>query len=494
HCAMNRLLAPLLLVLPIAAHAQNWALLNPAYKYNYSNDGTDTISNQIRVMHIDTLGVDSFRYELNLVGVVCDTCPASLGGPCDGCFVRVNQPQFLGYECVRSGSEWTFMGPNQFLISPAASLGSSWIFDASHNILATMHSQWAAEVFGVPDTLRKVQLSNGDSILLSQSFGVLHFHYTGDIVDLIGVEGAGVGRLLPHVLDYFDFQPGDELIYRVASQGWCTPDGGPQYPTIKRRNWRIIITGRNEVTDGHIYTTSTALSPYTGCGTVVYSPNWQLPTNQWSFIRSDLLAKHPMLDAYPGQVLDTSICDNFYTGSTLYLAVHGIGSDGRSTMRSRVLRNIAGLPTGGIDGSNAAEPGLYPFKQEGWVNMWYEEGLGLRFIEHTSSNIEGLSVELIGAVIAGDTVIPPPAINWTVGIQEHAGSEFSVFPNPASDAITLIGTKGGESLLIHDLEGRLVRTARINRPNEVIDVRSIRTGMYLFSVDGAAPKRLMIAR
>lgn len=38
------------------AQAQNWALLNPAYRYNYSNDGTDTISNQIRVMDVDTLG------------------------------------------------------------------------------------------------------------------------------------------------------------------------------------------------------------------------------------------------------------------------------------------------------------------------------------------------------------------------------------------------------------------------------------------------------
>jgi len=77
------------------AHAQNWALLNPAYRYNYSNDGTDTISNQIRVMHIDTLGVDSFRYELNLIGVPCDTCTTSLGGFCDGCYVWVDQPQFL---------------------------------------------------------------------------------------------------------------------------------------------------------------------------------------------------------------------------------------------------------------------------------------------------------------------------------------------------------------------------------------------------------------
>jgi hypothetical protein len=36
-----------------------WALLNPEYKYNYSNDGTDTISNQIFITHMDPLGLDS---------------------------------------------------------------------------------------------------------------------------------------------------------------------------------------------------------------------------------------------------------------------------------------------------------------------------------------------------------------------------------------------------------------------------------------------------
>ena len=55
--------------------AQNWALINPDYKYNYSNDGTDTISNQIFVTHVDTLGADSFRYALNRIGSRCEPCP-----------------------------------------------------------------------------------------------------------------------------------------------------------------------------------------------------------------------------------------------------------------------------------------------------------------------------------------------------------------------------------------------------------------------------------
>lgn len=45
-CAMRSALLPLALVCTLLVHAQNWALLNPAYRYNYSNDGTDTISNQ----------------------------------------------------------------------------------------------------------------------------------------------------------------------------------------------------------------------------------------------------------------------------------------------------------------------------------------------------------------------------------------------------------------------------------------------------------------
>jgi len=64
--------------------AQDRALINPAYKYNYSLGGTDTITNQIFVTQVDTLGPDSFRYALNLIGIRCDTCSTSLG-ICAGC-------------------------------------------------------------------------------------------------------------------------------------------------------------------------------------------------------------------------------------------------------------------------------------------------------------------------------------------------------------------------------------------------------------------------
>ncbi|MBK8341315.1 MAG: hypothetical protein IPK99_15620 [Flavobacteriales bacterium] len=60
--------------------AQNWALINPAYKYNYSLGGTDTITNQIFATQWIRLGPDSFRYAFNLDRHGCDTSTVGAAG------------------------------------------------------------------------------------------------------------------------------------------------------------------------------------------------------------------------------------------------------------------------------------------------------------------------------------------------------------------------------------------------------------------------------
>ena len=119
-------------ILVTTATAQNWALLNPAYKYNYSNDGTDTISDQVFVTHIDTLGVDSFRYELNLIAKVCDTCTAP------GFFLLLNQPQFMQRKVDAGPSVWHFHDPGSMVVLPHAGLGETWVFDTLAGVTATV--------------------------------------------------------------------------------------------------------------------------------------------------------------------------------------------------------------------------------------------------------------------------------------------------------------------------------------------------------------------
>jgi len=478
------------------AFGQDWALINPAYRYNYSDDGTDTISNQIRVMEVDTLGPDSIRYELNRIAVVCDTCPASLGGPCDGCYVRVNQPQFLGFDCIRSANDWHFLGPDTFLVRSDASVGASWVFDASTGVTATVVAEWPASVFTTPDTLRRILLSSGDTLILSRSFGITHFANFGERHELIGVEGAGVGRSFPNPMAYFDFQPGDHLIYKVNSIWWASPPGGPSFHAPTYYFYEVVITGRTDRPDSVEYVTSVARSsifiPYPG--SVLDEPNWTPPLNQWSFHLNSLLASHPILTAYPGQVLDTAICWSSYY-NTGYLVQHGITVDGRSTIGSRTIGQAWGGPTGGLDFSQSILPELFPSIFEAMVNVQYEEGLGLRKVEFKGEWLgASLSVELVGAIIGGDTIIPPPVINWQVGLNEKQLSGIAIFPNPADDVVTVRGAIGVSTIAIHDLEGRLIRTARINSENEAISVQDIKDGIYLLSSEGHLPQRLVIVR
>ncbi|MFZ1691683.1 MAG: T9SS type A sorting domain-containing protein [Flavobacteriales bacterium] len=478
--------------LATAAIAQNWALLNPAYRNNYSNDGTDTIRHQIRVMDVDTLGVDSFRFELNKVAVVCDECPA-IGNTCAGCFVRVNQPQFLGFECVRLGADWHFFGTDTFMIRGDATLGTTWVFDETNGIMATVDDEWEEYLFGSLDTLRRIVLSSQDTIVLSRSFGIRRFARGTDAVDLIGVEGAGVGRVYPDPLAYFDYQVGDELTYRKSSVYQVEPF--PPVFASYYHYWKVRITDRYDLPGVVSYSTSVASTytvPDNDPGNVC---DWPMPLDAWVFDAAGVLASHELIDAYPGHVLDESICYSSSDGSSeRYIAEHGLTPDGRSIMRARTLGIAQGGPSAGFRISQPVAPDLYPISPVR-INANFEEGVGLRLSESVVLGaIIRLQVELVGAILNADTVISPPSITWHVGTIEHARTDFQIFPNPATDRIVLQQAPIGAGARIHDLEGRLSLTQRITSPNETIDVQQLAPGIYLFSIDGMLPQRLVIAR
>ena len=477
------------------AHAQNWALLNPAYRYNYSNDGTDTISNQIRVMDVDTLGVDSFRYEMNLIGVVCDTCPASMGGPCDGCFVRVNQPQFLGYECVRSGNEWLFNGADTFLIHSDAGVGAWWMFNAAEAIIATVDAEWAEEVFGVPDTLQRILLSDGDMIILSRSFGIISISHVNGHFDLIGVEGPGAGRLLPDALDYFNYSVGDELVYRVSCTYQINPQGGFPYPSMRSHYWKAIITGRSDANDSITYSTSSARTFPDLPWTSTYECTWPMPNAEWTVRRTDINKDHPILSAYPGQVLDTSVCWAPWGGGELtrYLANVDITDEGRMRLRSRHLGSMPSDPAAVFHLTDQVAAGTFPL-QIFPFEVLYEEGIGLVNMLYIESNPIGQKIELVGAILSGDTIIPPPTINWAVGMEESSPDARMLYPNPADQTCFISGVIGSEQARVHDLEGRLVLTTQLTADRAALDVSRLAPGTYVVNTEGMRPQRLIIAR
>lgn len=106
----------------------------------------------------------------------------------------------------------------------------------------------------------------------------------------------------------------------------------------------------------------------------------------------------------------------------------------------------------------------------------------------------GVRAQLVGAVIGGDTLIPPPAINWTVGIDEAHDAGSSITPNPASDFILLSSSTLSTTFSITDLQGRVVLQQRITSANERIDVQAFPPGVYVLKTEGFRPQRFVIAR
>ncbi len=301
----------------VLSNAQNWALINPAYKYNYSLGGTDTITNQIFATQVDTLGVDSFRYELNLIATKCDTC--SFAGS-----YWIDQPQFMQRNVTTGPSIWHFQDPGSFVLLPQATLGETWTFDTLENVTATVTIVDQVQLFGNDVQRKVIGLSNGDSIVISDDFGVLNWKE----FQLIGTHGPDVGELIPSLDEMYPYQAGDAVEYVTRSSYF---DGFSSWIGQSLQYKFTFATG------------------IVGLGSITYSGSrinhwwswWNNPNNSGGHsttYTNSWIAGAPELPwanlaiSYPGQfvpMIDPSEVHRFC------IAEHGIDSLGRYRIKTR---------------------------------------------------------------------------------------------------------------------------------------------------------------
>ena len=70
--------------------------------------------------------------------------------------------------------------------------------------------------------------------------------------------------------------------------------------------------------------------------------------------------------------------------------------------------------------------------------------------------------------------------NAPAGIRELQSSEISLYPNPATDKITVktSGITGGGNLAIVNIEGQRLITRQITQPKTQVDISSLPSGVY----------------
>ncbi len=237
HMRNNRLIGPVALFLFLISgllNAQNWQAVNSGFKYNFTSEADEGV---VYTIFTDSAAFDGQDSTLWLNRVVKD----NKAGPVQyGVYEQAfyNQPQFLMEEVLINDSATVFMHPEAFVLPINVPESGQWTFDELNGITATLQYEADTTFFGITDSIRVIELSTGDMVILSKNNGILRFDpiYEDNNYHLAGIEDLA-GQQVMDYSDIFDYQPGDVFEYESGS---ADPGGSRGQYT------RITILERND--------------------------------------------------------------------------------------------------------------------------------------------------------------------------------------------------------------------------------------------------------
>jgi len=248
----------------LIAHSQDWQLLNPTYKYNYSINNDSFLAHTIWIDSITSSLSGDTVYHLNRIVVDCDSCNERVGFDIPK-YAYYNQPQFMLRSVKVSDTAYTFSSPQKFTIFPKADSGYSWIFDTVNNITANINNTSEELVLDVQDSVKTILLSSGKTILISKNYGIVEFNspYESKKYNLRGIDNV-IGDSVPDFFDFFNFSIGDIFEYTGYivdndSEDWLWKNFLEKYfiqsKTMRNDSiiYEVYMRYRYSETDGGLY-------------------------------------------------------------------------------------------------------------------------------------------------------------------------------------------------------------------------------------------------
>lgn len=469
--------------------AQNWAVLDPANKYGYANDGSDTIRAQVFVMHIDTVGPDSTRWELNRIAEPCSNCPTT-SLACDHSTGILNgRPQFLGGLLIVHGADVYLIGTDTLLLRPHAPLGATW--PGLSGGTASINAVAEQSVLGVPDSVKEVQFADGRMLRLSKDHGLIAYADPDSAFDLVGMQGGAVaGVHYPEIIEFFDYQPGDVLQYDGTIEGF---DGTCYHHTSRKDKYTMLtrteLLGRTDYQVRHVYSWYSYSEG--GCGGDAGDgvDTLLLGIDHAHWTPENFLATGWLTDHWPGAL--ASIPEN--TGYYPY-------SDPEAAFIWKPYRNAEGRMVlepdpNGATGMRCFDDSLFwgPYFEHD-LNR-YIEGIGLESA-HILAFEHAENTDLMGYTINGSTHGTILSDSEILSVSDRLKTAYPLVlsPNPADGTLTLDGGVPGAIVRVLDATGRLVMTNTIGSTFERIPIDRLPEGAYVLSYSGGRGERFIIAR
>jgi Secretion system C-terminal sorting domain len=482
----------LLLVVSQLVNAQFWQPVKTGWQYNYRFENETEIGFCLKADSAGVSGVDSIYY-LNQLFTPCDTCDTlciTTAGIEPPCYILKNQPGLFGKEMTAfTGGKYYFSDTADFVVFAEAQQGFSWLLDSSLAVNATIDTVYADTIFGIPDSVKIVSLSTGDSLILSMNSGFIQFtDWTrNETWHLDGINGPELGELFPDFWDMFDFSTGDVFQYQIGSGHVDIVN------TIINGTEKFTILSRVVSGDSLIYSVLKVGSYITevGAGT-----NWtitlssQMQTETWLFDRS----RNSVADALPmsGVCLDSGLAEQL-------LDYDGCSDSAGNYVLVDMNRDSLGYLTkmAGVGGFLVEFPYIHYRNQSGihndllsaeWSN-WFSFGisvkqdLGIYYHGYGCFEYNGERI-LTAWAVDGDTtgtLTPDSVLLETQEIK--TAQSIKVYPNPTENEVWIdAGNEIPESIELFSIQGQQILIDPVLSQRTFLSTEKLPAGSYFLKI------------
>lgn len=209
--------------------AQNWHPFpgNATFLYSFSQAGS--ADEWYFAAHADSVsaeGADSAYYFYRIDRGALPSDVDCNGQAVASTMLMSNKDHYLGRKALLQTDgvcRFISSAADTFVLQTRAASGQAWAWHVG--ITATVDSVVAGTVLGVADSLKYIQLSSGDTWVLSKGHGLAHctnllpfVDHSGAVTDvdfeIWGIPELGLGGHLPHFEEIFQYDPSDRFGYR----------------------------------------------------------------------------------------------------------------------------------------------------------------------------------------------------------------------------------------------------------------------------------------
>lgn len=403
--------------------------------------------------------------------------------------LRLFEPSILGIQIrLTPNQEYFFEGKDTFLLKPLGNLNDNWTFKDS--IQATITYVGIDSVLGIVDSIKIIQLSNGDSITIARSLGIVEFPNVGrGHFQTISIEGdsTNFGYRIPKHNDIFNFEVGDVFQYYGFHTGY------------EREGYRcttkVVITQKDTLGRGYEYYFNSTNSFYSAwAGGISGVQPYPLEICRSPFNANIVSNLSDTSTYWSYQLADFQLNFNELEQFSLLQEVGGTDE-------------ILGF---WLDLNKNSErymfigPDIYPndsvFSGDYYYWLEYKKGLGVVFYEENAFE-HYYSLEMIGYVKNGDTIGTIYSDTQILAQQKlqvaNSLTQAHLFPNPSPSAqATLQFPEVLEAPLrleVYNLQGQQLYGREYAQASSQIElsVPGLSAGLYIIRLSSGGQEHRM---